>query len=497
MKARSCYFLALSSLTFMFWSPHLTGSQTYSILTPENSFCPSNDTCFTLTQFASTVSTHRHADIVSLKLLPGNHTLDVKMVITNIRNFSLYALQSDTGTLSLSKDVVINCIPSAGLTFISCDNVEISNVQFSGCTNNIVESVSNFTIMFTSFVGRDNLGSVLVLNRTSDSKILHCCFVLNNGSTDVSLSSISGKHKIIDATFCKAVVIMDVFFFNNTKAVLIFAKQETNIVIKDSIFVKNVVSAFVQAKSDSSISVNKSNFTRNSFIGAVFAMHIEHSVLKINSAEFSHNDNRGTGGAIYALESSIQLKDDIFRHFNTSNNGGVIACYDSDISINATSFEHNTARRHGGVLYANSTDIIIEESLFRFNSALVGGVLSTHRGTATINGSEFYNNRADNNMIGKGRGGVIVTERAVIKISNSLFKNNTAESGGVMECYHTDIIVFNTGYYFNVADYNGIVYIYRTDLARFDKVTFKYNVGEGGIMYLYSRIFCLLSNFHL
>ena len=35
---------------------------------------------------------------------------------------------------------------------------------------------------------------------------------------------------------------------------------------------------------------------------------------------------------------------------------------------------------------ANSTDVKIEKSQFRFNSALVGGVLSLHWGTVTIEG---------------------------------------------------------------------------------------------------------------
>ena len=48
---------------------------------------------------------------------------------------------------------------------------------------------------------------------------------------------------------------------------------------------------------------------------------------------------------------------------------------------------------------ANSTDVKIEKSQFRFNSALVGGVLSLHWGTVTINTSECSNNSATDMMV--------------------------------------------------------------------------------------------------
>ena len=106
----------LSVLVLSLWNSYFTDGQTYTILTPENSSCPSNNTCFTLTEYASTI--YHHLEIVSLNLLPGNHTLNVKMVINNIQKFSLYALESDTNSLSWGKVAVISCSPLAGMIFL-------------------------------------------------------------------------------------------------------------------------------------------------------------------------------------------------------------------------------------------------------------------------------------------------------------------------------------------------------------------------------------------
>ena len=464
------WFICLSIFAFICCSPYASESQTYTILTPENPFCPSNSTCFTLAQFASTVY-RLPSEIVSLNFLPGNHTLNVKVVMNNFQNFSLYALES------ASNGAVINCSPSAGLLFIRCDHVEVSNLTFNGCAGNIIESVNNFTIMFSSFVGENQFGSALIINSTNHLQIAYCHFALDSGFTNNSLSMLGKQKGVINATLCKAAVIMNSFFIKNAQTVLIFAHRMTNIAITNSLFKKNSVDAIILAESNSSISLYNSTFTRNSCFRA---LQIINSMLQVVSTGFTHSESVGTGGAIYALKSSVLINRSTIKHFNGSHNGGVMACFDGKISIHTTVFEYNVAGDQGGVLYANSTDVIIKESVFRFNHALVGGVLSLHWGRVSVNGSEFISNGASE----CSRGGVMVTNETVVDIFNSQFENNSAKSGGVMECYRCNMILSNIGFYSNMAEYKGIVYIYKSRKFTGLNLTFKNNAGKQGVLYI-------------
>ena len=362
------------------------------------------------------------------------------------------------------------------MLFIRCDHVEVSNLTFNGCAGNIIESVNNFTIMFSSFVGENQFGSALIINITNHLQIAYCHFALDSGFTNNSLSMLGKQKGVINATLCKAAVIMNSFFIKNAQTVLIFAHRMTNIAITNSLFKNNSVDVIILAESNSSISVYNSTFTRNSCFRA---LQIINSMLQVVSTGFTHSESVGTGGAIYALKSSVLMKRSTIKHFNGSHNGGVMACFGGNISIHTTVFEYNVARE-GGVLYANSTDVIIKESLFRFNHALVGGVLSLHWGRVSVNGSEFISNGASE----CSRGAVMVTNETVVDIFNSQFENNSAKSGGVMECYRCNMILSNIGFYSNMAEYKGIVYIYKSRKFTGLNLTFKNNAGKRGVLYI-------------
>ena len=114
---------------------------------------------------------------------------------------------------------------------------------------------------------------------------------------------------------------------------------------------------------------------------------------------------------------------------------------------------------------------------------MVGGVLSLHWGTVTINTSEFNNNSASD-MTGGARGGVIATERSAVNIPNSKFESNYAQSGGATEFHHSNITLSNIGFIFNMAENKGVLYILETANFLGSNITFEKNDGKGGVIYL-------------
>ena len=492
--------LYIPLLVFIF-HPKFINGETHYIKPSRSSFCPSKKHCLTLMQFA--LGTHYYnGGNVSLKLLPGNHNLDVELVTNNACNFSLHTAESDAYSYQESA-VIVNCSSSAWFKFSVCDHVEISHVQFNGCAGNKVESVSDFTVTFSFFMGLNGSGSALVLNNTSKVKIIHCYFISNTGGTNISSISFSDFEKFggaIDATFCN-IWIAESFFLRNKQAKLIRFNKQTNITIKNSHFEQNRLGCFILAESYSMISVNNSNFSRNSIIFSGFCLLRSTIKLVWSSYSFSHNDVEGigTGGAIFAKESKITLENSIISHVNGSFYGGTIYCLAGTIKISETIFDYNTAEDYGGVLYTVNTDVTIKHSLFQFNSASLGGVLSLFWGTTiTINGSIFSNNRVNDmvDTVGDASGGAIFASVATLHISNTIFRNNKAGSGGAISMYDTNITFLTTAFYNNTAASKGVIFANNSTIMGYN-LEFQDNVGSWSVLYLVESVaeFSVL-NFH-
>ena len=89
----------------------------------ENITCPT-EPCLTFNDYA-TESDQFISDNTALILLPGDHLLDIQLQVENVSNISLSTLRDQ-----LENSVRVFLSPLVNISWLDCDNVEISGLTF-------------------------------------------------------------------------------------------------------------------------------------------------------------------------------------------------------------------------------------------------------------------------------------------------------------------------------------------------------------------------------
>ena len=138
-----------------------SAQQFYITASPGDS-CPRHATCFTLSKFTDYTDsrTSNNDSHVTLHFLPGHHTLDRELTVSNKSNFSMVK----HGKMEeRDRKVFVECVNQTGtFTITSTTSVSLKDMNFIGCENtNLVAHVQNLTIENSIFQGTAE---------TSDSK---------------------------------------------------------------------------------------------------------------------------------------------------------------------------------------------------------------------------------------------------------------------------------------------------------------------------------------
>ena len=163
----SCKLLILVAICLKFCTTQ--GTEIYVKPLPSTP-CPVK-TCLTL-PLLSTKSV-----IISLKknttllFLPGDYTLESKISITNVSEFSMISISSG------SSNVCIFCHKDASFEFEGINKLSIEGFKFFGCGNNKAKLVKNFLLENVSFVGENKSETALEIDKTKvciiDSSFVH------------------------------------------------------------------------------------------------------------------------------------------------------------------------------------------------------------------------------------------------------------------------------------------------------------------------------------
>ena len=151
-------------------------SEVYHITPLPSDPCPM-EPCFSLSQFAIACNSTNYLNTTNttLVLQPGNHNLESQFFLANVSTISMLA------NSTLSSDSVITCHHYAKFELVGVSNVYMSGLKFIGCTGNRVESVDQFTLEDSSFVGQEDInGTALELNETS-ANLVQTSFNSNKG----------------------------------------------------------------------------------------------------------------------------------------------------------------------------------------------------------------------------------------------------------------------------------------------------------------------------
>ena len=452
------YYLPVGLLCVLFYTAKC---DLYYIVPSHDVLCPV-DSCHTLSEISSNISYYTD-EIITMILLPGNHSLESPLSISNISIFGMFSSETSTAR--------IECRQFASFNIYDVNTIEISGLSFDGCGNSSVTRANNFTLWNSTFVGVDGSGTALVLNETGSVSIKECSFLFNVLGSKRPVTDFINLWSSLNMEFD---VLPNV---NSTQVGGAITLGSCNVVIEDSLFDGN----------------------KAQFGGAIFA-ELNSSVI-MNGCTFSHNkavglvSNGGTegggGGALFMNGSQLAMfncsfmNNTLVAHPGYHSNGGVLFAFRSYISISESVFIGNVVVGNGtgGVIYASqSTLYSVSCCTFNQNEANFSGVMHLQASSVTINQSTFNHN------VGYDRTGVISTsDNSYIETEKCSFTDNRARTlGGVLHITSSRATLGHCSFVNNsVEEVGAVMIILEQGHVRANNITLSNNRASLAVISLY------------
>ena len=437
-------------------------------ITPSNDVdCPV-ETCLTLSKISSNINNYTTGNMTVFILLPGNHSLDALLSISNILEFQM--VTNETFMVS------IHCKPSARIEIFDVSTALISGLKFIGCEDSSISSVNTLTIWNSTFEKVDQGSTALLLNQLEVVTLQNVYFLFNTpGHMRSIMDSINLEpgqlvtfdplHSVIRGgaihVSSSLVIVEDSWFEGNgaEHGGAIFAEFNSNITIRNCTFYRNwAVSISSHGQTETSgggaissnqsrIDISNSIFQENTLFtypggyfgcngGALFALK---SKIYISGSDFTNNSlmsyRHGKGGAIYASQSSLNLSDDCTFSLNGAHTAGVMHLKGSNASIHQCHFNSNAGYDQAGVAsIGEDSKVQIGNCSFASNRArTLGGALYIMSSRVTIEQSDFVNNSVEE--VGAV---MVILEQGHINLNFITLSNNRANLA-VMSVYNSRV----------------------------------------------------------
>ena len=472
------YFFTQYLLLFLLVYADSAYSQVHYYITPSlNVSCP-QDPCLTLSQLAADSNSYLGNEAnISLSFLPGNHSLDRELSLSQADNFSMAKDIGGSGT------VFVECDSQSGrFNIIETTFTTVQGLHFIGCGGNRVSQVEQFIVEDTIFQGVEGRGTALMLNEVSAASIARSLFHSNTHSSTFE------NHDI--PPYASDQDILNYLYLNRNALLAVGGALYTafsNVSIVGSQFTHNTAEiggALFAHRSSLHVVGSTYSYNRGSFGGAMIT---SESSVNIDNCNFSKNAAEIIGGVMITYKDSVSISGSSFTN-NSATNGGVMRTLDGSFTITSSTFTNNSATV-GGVMHTSGGSFTITSSTFTNNSVTTGGVMRTSNGSFTITSSTFTNNSATTSYFG---GGVMATSDGSFTITSSTFTNNSATYGGVMDTSHGSFTITSSTFTNNSAT-NGGGGVMRTFYGSFNIITnstFTNNNATyfGGVIHCYASL---------
>ena len=393
--------LTLALTVVLLALPPLTCGVTLHVRpTSTNTSCPTQP-CQTLSEYAQDPDQYFNDSNLTLQFLPGNHTLNINLTITNINQLEIH------GALLPTKVV---CDSRVGFTFSNIYRVSIDGLAFVACARSSVVQLSSTTYTKKTYYG-------LHLQSVQTAEIIDCTFQDGNGS---ALGVVDSR-----------VVLRDNNFLNN--CLLCSNGRCSHRYHRGPRCYGGGV--FLQW---SNLSITgTSSFSGNSaYHGGGVSADYSSNVYIGGNATFSGNSASYSGGGVSAwISSNVYISGNTTFSGNSAWNGdggGVSVRYSSKVNISGnTNFSGNSASvgGGGGVSAASSNAYISGNTTFSGNLAHWhgGGVSARYSSNVYISGTTTFSN---NSVSVSDGGGVSAWDSSNVYISGTTtFSNNSASVG--------------------------------------------------------------------
>ena len=441
--------LTLALTVVLLALPSLTCGVTLHVRpTSTNTSCPTHP-CQTLSEYAHDPGRYFNDSNLILQFLPGNHTLDINLTITNIHKLEIHGALLPTRVF---------CTSHVGFTFSSIHRVSIDDLAFVACATRRhtyyttyyglhLQSVQMVEIVDCTF--QDSYGSALgvVDSRVvlRDSNFLNNCRLCPNGRCDWGFTRCYGggvfaRRSILSITGSSS-------FSGNSAwdGGGLGAEDRSNVIISGNTTFSGNSAGYkygggggVSASDSSNVYISgNTTFSDNSASlngGGVSAWRSSNVYISGNTT-FSGNSASRDGGGVSAWHSSnVYISGNTtFSSNSASDDGGGVSVDSSNVYISGnTTFSGNSASDDGGGVSAwDSSNVDISGSTtFSNNSASVGdggGVSAWRSSDVYISGNTTFSG----NSASFGDGGALSVLCSNVYISgNAVFNSNSARIGG-------------------------------------------------------------------
>ena len=467
------YFTQLMLGILLVYADCAYNQQLYYIKPSQVDSCP-NSPCRTLLEFATDYNNNSSIigfeSTVSLFFLPGNHSLDRELSLSQINNFSMVKDTQDNDA------VTIECSTESGRFSVNDTTFTlIKGLQFVGCDGNTVARVEQLVIEDCTFKGVEGKSTSMSLLEVTSASVVQSSFssnvhsrkpnqpndydysssqdILNYVCLELDRNASLAAGGALYIAFSNVSIIGSTFTQNLAETGGVLIAHNSSLHIAESTYSHNVARfGGVMVTCESTIIIDNSTFTENSAeaIGGVMVTH--KGLISVSHTTASSN-NASNAGFIAAYDCSLNISDSSFRDNAAKEDCGVICITNSTIIVGSANFTNNGAAV-GGIMQASGKVLFeITNSTFTNNKAdEVGGVLQTvDECSFIITGSTFRSNSAS-------RGGVIViSEKSSFSITNSTFTNNRAYLfGGVIDTLSRNVNITSSTFAGNRAVEGGI-----------------------------------------
>ena len=375
------------------------------------------DNCLTLSQFVNN-STDYLTNDTGLIFSPGNYSLESELIIKNVPSFSMFAWPS------FSSKTVIICSHNARFGFRNVSIVTVSGLEFVGCLENHVVSVSQFQLEDSSFFGNGQAivsGTALAIEE-STANLDRVAFIsavekqqssatqkLPDNCTTVCINTIASMDMAIGILLRRSSIRITQSWFEGNNVGLggvIYGEFDSDITIFNTTFINNQATSHRHCNNSYCFIYNGGIVhvnTEPQFINNSAPFAAVYTNLVISHSTFTNN----SGEVLDARYTNVSI-----RHSEFVSNNGCIMMYVCDGMI--TSIDHSKFIGNIRVLHAENTSVSINHDEFVFNSGLL---IESNGMITSINHSKFINNA----------GQILQAENAnKISITHSEFIDNTA-----------------------------------------------------------------------
>ena len=441
-----------------------SAQSTYYVTPTPDTPCP-GEPCHTLSEYVAGQFFNNLPVNITMEFLPGNHTLEQTISVTNLTWLTLHGDSSSLPEVTSR----IECTWPAWFVFRDITELYITALAYTSCGHHSsaavhILSIQQSTVSYCSFhnsVNADsyehNGGALYIHNST---------VILTKNKFQHNTAKVGGALTVENST-----LTLTMNTFHNNSAVYYGGAIYMN--TSKSIITKNI-------------------FEYNTAVEDGGALAVLYGVLSLTGNTFQNNSATNGGGVLTVGESILNLTRNTFQN-NCADYGGALDVLYSTLSLTENTFQYNSADDYGGALYVdeNSTLNLIGSTL-QYNSADHGGALYVD-GNSTLNliGNTLQYNSADHG------GALYVDGNSTLNLIGSTLQYNSADNGGALNVdgNSTLNLIGNTLQYNSADVFGGALCAWESTLSLTEN-TFQYNSADdcGGAFYAWESTLNLTEN---